>query len=95
MRFIKVAGNEAWSKWLQLLRMMYDPVAAKDKGNIDGDDDHNLIDVDIFDDTEPNTFDETVYTCYKCFKFLLKHVNQSTIDQKEQILSKFSTLQNL
>lgn len=98
MRFVGVAEEEAWSRWLHLLRLIYDPATEKGDGNIGagGDTaDKNLIDVDIFDDTEPNTFEETVYTSYKCFNFLLKHASQMAGDKKEEILSEFSTLQHL
>lgn len=97
-RFVKSAGVETYSKWLQLLRLIYDPLSEKDQESIDagGDNaDNNLIDVDIFDDTEANTFDETIFTCYKCYNFMLKHIEHIAREEKEQILCEFSTLQNL
>lgn len=99
-KFIEIAKHDAWSKWLDLLRLVHAPLKENDTGNITSngsDEDSHLVDVDIFDDTEPNTFDETVYTNYKCYKFLIKHIGAATLDvsQKEKILSEFSSLKNL
>lgn len=100
-RFVNIAKEEAWSKWLRLLRLVCDPLTSIDNDNNaeanGSNEDNNLIDVDIFDDTEPNTFDETVYTSYKCYKFLVKHIDRTMLgaDKKEKILSEFVTLQSL
>lgn len=96
--FVEVTNVETYSLWLQLLRLIYYPMTQNSQESIvagGGKMDNNLIDVDIFDDTEPNTFDETVFTCYKCLNNMLKHIDRTATDTKEQILSEFSTLNNL
>lgn len=98
IRFVTVAKEKTWSKWLQLLRLIYDPSRDKDGDLIKaggGDEDKNLIDVDIFDDTEPNTFDETVYTSYKCYNYMIKYVQKSPLKNETEILARFAALQNL
>ncbi|XP_031638647.1 thyroid adenoma-associated protein homolog [Contarinia nasturtii] len=97
-KFIEFAKKEAWSKWLDLLRLIYKPLAGNADENVDGDsNEDNLIDVDIFDDTEANTFDETIYTSYKCYNFVVKHINNAPLDsvKKQEILTEFATLQNI
>lgn len=99
-KLIKIAKEDAALKWLHLLRMIYAPLSEtkKEQAEANGSDENtNLIDVDIFDDTEPNTFDETVYTSHKCYNFMIGHLDNVTLDakKKEEILSEFSTLQNL
>lgn len=97
-KFIDVTKENAWSKWLDLLQLIHSPLTENQTTqNVDVNEDENLIDVDIFDDTEPNTFDETIYTSYKCFNYLQKHINATTLDStiKKEILSKFITLQNI
>lgn len=103
-KFNELAPKEAWSKWLDLLRRIQKPLAENAGGDADADDndddsneDNNLIDVDIFDDTEPNTFDETIYTSYKCYNFLEENINSAVLDVKQKlaILTEFETLKNI
>lgn len=98
IRFVTIAKEEAWSKWLRLLQLIYDPSTDKD-GDIDNADgsnvDNNLIDVEIFDDTEPNTFDETVYTSYKCYNYMIKYIEKLDVQNKTEILTRFAALENL
>lgn len=97
-KFIEMSN--AWSKWLDLLRSVYAPLKENEAANTElneSTEDSHLVDVDIFDDTEPNTFDETAYTSYKCYEFLIKHINAATFDtiQKDKILAEFLNLKNL
>lgn len=97
-KLVEVAKEEAWLKWLNLLRLMHSPSTENEDENVAvNGSSEPLVDVDIFDDTVPNTFGETIYTSYKCYKFLLKHINATTLDsaKKEAILSQFSALQNI
>lgn len=98
-RFIEISKDEAWSAWLQLLRMVHNPQTQEAEQNMDPKNDaNNLIDVEIFDDTEANIFDETIYTAYKCFNFMLKNMNNcTTLDarSKEKIISEYSNLKEL
>lgn len=88
-------------KWLDLLRLIYKRFSENDKENVDVNGrtkDNYLIDVDIFDDTEPNTFDETMYTCHKSYNFLVEHINNDSVFdsvKKQEILAEFETLQNI
>lgn len=95
-RFSKMVNGEKWSAWLQLLRLVRNPRAQEaDQANSSA---NNLIDVEIFDDTQPNIFDESIYTEYKCFQFMLKNMNNCPsldADSKERILSEYSNLKNL
>lgn len=99
-KFAELAKYDAWSKWLDLLRLIHGPSSDNNvescntNGNVEDD---NLVDVDIFDDTEPNTFDETIYTSYKCYNYLTKQVEIATLDSanKQEILSEFKDLQNI
>ncbi|XP_055295122.1 thyroid adenoma-associated protein homolog [Sitodiplosis mosellana] len=97
-KFVQIARNDVWSKWLDLLRLVFAPLGKKqeDSANDDNNED-NLIDVEIFDDSEPNTFDEAIYSSHKCYTYMVKHINsvQMNPDQKLAILSEFSPLQNL
>lgn len=99
MRFIKIAKADAWSAWLQLLQLVYNPRVQKADTNTDSNNAENdLIDVDIFDDTEQNIFDETIYTAFKCFNLMIKHVHSCTsldVDSKEKIISKYYDLKKL
>lgn len=99
-KFIEMSESDAWSKWLDLLRLVNAPLKENGPGNTElngSTEDSHLVDVDIFDDTEPNTFDETAYTSYKCYGFLIKHINAATFDiiQKDKILAEFLNLKNL
>lgn len=99
-KFVEIAQTEAWSKWYDLLQLVYSPLKddsdEKPETNSNSEDSH-LIDVDIFDDTEANTFDETVYTSHKCYIFMMKHIENATIDpaKKDEIRSQFTSLQNI
>lgn len=96
-KFIDLAKENASQKWMDLLRLIYAPLKENAAKNIDSNEDSQLIDVDIFDDTEPNTFDETAYTCHKCYVFLIKHIDATELDSshKDTILAEFSSLRNL
>lgn len=99
-RFHGIANEMAWSKWLDLLRLVYASLREDNdqKSGLNGDcDDSTLIDVEIFDDSEQKSFDETAYTSYKCYTFLVKCVNASTLNiaEREKILSEFPNLQNI
>lgn len=95
-KFVHLAGNDVWSKWLDLLRLVFEPLAKKQQDNVNVND-SNLVDVEIFDDTDPNTFDETIYTSYKCYNYLVKYINDAKLNliEKEKILSEFTTLQTI
>lgn len=100
-RFIKIVEGEAWSAWLQLLRLIHNPCAQEAEQDVVDPNNaaaNNLIDVEIFDDTEPNIFEETIYTEYNCFHFMVKNMNSCTsLDAKsrEKILSEYSNLKDL
>lgn len=99
-RFIEIAQTEAWSKWHDLLQLVYSPLADESDERPEAnsnDEESHLVDVDIFDDTEPNTFDETIYTSHKCYIFMMKHVESAPIgeSEKNEIRSKFTALQNI
>lgn len=96
VRFIESAKGEAWKRWLQLLRLIYDPQTNKDEEANGCNEDSNLIDVEIFDDTDPNTFDETIYTAYKCYNLIIQNFNEVALDanQKQLILDDFPTLKH-
>lgn len=95
-KFLEVANDDAWSKWLDLLRRVHSPLNSESDEitDIDG---NNLVDVDIFDDTEPNTFDETIYTSHKCYNFMTKHIDNAPLDtsEKDKIRSEFASLHNI
>lgn len=99
-KFLEVAQTEAWSKWYDLLQLVYNPLKdesdEKPETNSNNDNNH-LVDVDIFDDTEANTFDETIFTSHKCYIIMMKHIENATIDpiKKDEIRSKFTSLQNI
>lgn len=98
-RFSKMTKNEAWSAWLQLLRLVYNPCAQDTEQIVNSNDEtNNLIDVEIFDDTEPNIFDETIYTAYNCFNYVVKNMKNCAsldADSKEKIFSEYSALKIL
>lgn len=99
-RFSEIVKGEAWSAWLQLLRILvYNPSAQETEQNINPNNaTNNLIDVEIFDDTEPNIFDETIYTAYNCFNYMVKNLNNCTsvdVDKRDKIFLEFSALKNL
>lgn len=99
-RFVTIGKDEDGSilAWLRLLQLIYDPTIESDGESVETNETqnvNNLIDVDIFDDTEPNTFDETIFTSLKCYQFLIKHVEKSKLDTKPEFLSKYDTLLNL
>lgn len=100
LRFIKIAKDEAWSEWLKLLQLVYNPHVQEpeDTAETVNHSENNLIDVEIFDDTEPNIFDETIYTAHKCFNFMLKNMNgcpSMDLDYKEKILAGYVALKDL
>lgn len=93
--FTHISKAGAWSNWLDLLRLVYSPLTV---GKVESNqDESNLVDVDIFDDSEPNTFDETIYTSYKCYTFLMKQIEKSTLTdaEKEQIFIELASLRNI
>lgn len=94
-KFVKIDNKSAWSKWLDLLRLVYKPLQSNedDNANENGNTENSLVDVDIFDDSEPNMFDETIYTSYKCYNFMIRRMENST--EKENILIEFATLHNM
>lgn len=98
-RFIEMSEDEAWSAWLHLLRSVYSPQIQEAEQNTNAKNAaNNLIDVEIFDDTEANIFDETIYTAYRCFNFMLRNMNNCTsldAQRKEKILSEYSNLKKL
>lgn len=98
-RFIQINKNEAWSAWLQLLRLVYNPGTQEVKQNADPNNSaDSLIDVEIFDDTEPNIFDEPIYTASKCFRFMLKNMKNCTsleATTKEKVIAEYSILNEL
>ena len=99
-KFVQIAENNVWSNWLDLLRLVFAPVVKNQAENTaansssNGD---NLVDVEIFDDSDANTFEETIYTSHKCYTFMVKHINDSqlNVNQKQEILSEFKILQNI
>lgn len=96
-RFSKISSTDAWSNWYDLLHLVYTSSTEKVDEKIEtNNDDNHLIDVDIFDDTEPNTFDESIYTSYKCYTFLVKHIKNSTLTdaRKEEIFVEFENLRS-
>lgn len=99
-KFVQIAEKDVWSNWLNLLRLVFAPVVRNQDENTAATSDNNednLVDVEIFDDSDANTFDETIYTSYKCYTFLVKHINdaQLNVNQKQRILSEFEILQNI
>lgn len=99
-RFVQIAENNVWSNWLDLLRLVFAPVVKNQEENTaanDSSNDNNLVDVEIFDESDANTFGETIYTSYKCYTFMVKHINGAQLDvnQKQEILSEFKILQNI
>lgn len=100
-RFSKLAKGDAWSAWLQLLRLLYKLGTEDTELNVDSNDtaDNSVeIVVEIFDDTEPNILDETVYTAFKCYNYMVKHMNNCAsldVDIKEKILLDYSNLKKL
>lgn len=75
----KIKSSGTFRIWWDLLKMMNDDEedgqsVEQSERNDDGD---NLIDVEIFEADEQNTFDEAIYTQYKCYKKLVKCVEQS------------------
>lgn len=96
-KFIEITNSEeAWSAWLQLLRSIYNP--STQEVNESAESTNTLIDVEIFDDTDPNIFDEPIYTAYKCFCFMLKNMNKCTsLDEttKQNIIAEYSELKEL
>lgn len=98
-RFSKMAKSESWSAWVHLLRLVYNSCPQEAEQNLDSNTaSNNLIDVEIFDDTEPNIFDETIYTAYNCYNYMVKNMNNCSsldVDSKEKICSEYSALKNL
>lgn len=99
-RFSEIGNGESWSAWLQLLRLVYNPCAqdAEQQNADPSNAPKNLIDVDIFDDTEPNIFEETNYTAHNCLNYMIKNLNSCTsldVDSKDKIISEYSALRNL
>lgn len=97
-RFNEIGKSGAWSAWLQLLRLVYNPCTQTTEQNTNSNNAaNNLIDVEIFDDTEPNIFDETIYTAYNCYNYMVKNMNSSSLnaDSKENICLEYSAVKNL
>lgn len=93
-KFLQIAKNDTWLKWLDLLRLVSALLYDKHIENADDSDNKNFVEVEIFDDTDPNTFDETIYTSFKCYTFLVKHINAANLNsiEKQDILSEFEYL---
>lgn len=72
---------ETWISWHKLLQRIYsdndDDVLNSVEQNGQDSDDNNLLDVVIFEADEHNTFDEAIYTHYKCYKKLLSNLKES------------------
>lgn len=101
-RFGEIGEGETWSAWLQLLRLVYYPRGRDPEQQSSGPTNAAnslmeiiMIDVEIFDDTEPNTFGESNYTAYNCFNYMVKNMNDCAsldMDSKEKIYSEFPIL---
>lgn len=93
-KFTSFGEDSTLLNWLKLLRRVYMPLSENspiDRNDVgtNGDCSH-LIDVDIFEASEPNTFDETIYTNYKCYQYLIKYIECAA--DKEKTLVEFPLL---
>lgn len=86
---------ETWISWHKLLQKIYsDDDDDSVEENRQESDDNNLLDVVIFEADEHNTFDEVIYTHYKCYKKLLSNLkeNGSLEDKGNDIQDEFPLL---
>lgn len=71
---------ETWIQWHKMLQRIYsnddDKMNSGEENGRDSDD-NNLVDVYIFEADEYNTFDEAIYTHYKCYQKLLNSLKES------------------
>lgn len=97
-KFQKIVTNDekSWELWLKLLRLMSDTGSDDAVEQVEPTTDHtHLVDVDIFEIDEPNTFDEFNLTQYKCFSRVINHlekINGNSLQLKMDILNEFPAL---
>lgn len=81
----KLKSNECetWTSWHKLLQRIYsdddnddDDVMNSVRQNGHESVDNHLVDVDIFETDAHNTFDEAIYTHYKCYQKLLSNLRE-------------------
>lgn len=67
--------------------------ATNGKTPLNDDENDNLVDVDIFEPDEQNTFDESIYTLYKCCSKLLESTPSDDLSEvKEEMLKEFPSI---
>lgn len=73
--FLTTGRDAAYRNWTLLLKATPLNVEMLSKGSNGGEGTNNqLIDMDIFEISEANTFDEPMYTIYKYYHYLAKFI---------------------
>lgn len=88
--FYKAGKKSAYTNWIKLLQTITIDADSMNNRSDENDDTHDFVDMDLFEISEPNAFEEPIYTLYKCFVHLDKYIENR--QERKDILSKFPCL---
>lgn len=85
----KIGKKSACTNWIKLMQRI---ISKDDSMNCSSrnEDNDDLVDIDLFNTSVSNAFEEPIYTLHKCFVYLDKYIEDQ--QNRKDILSKFPCL---
>lgn len=74
-QFRRIDQRQPWTLWRDLLRKFrLSAESSADDNENDADEPAGVLE-EIFDANEANVFGETLFACFKCYQYLLRHID--------------------